>query len=123
MWGSRTCSSRGSELVDVIHQLGLQVLNTGSFTFVRRTGRPSCSAIDISLASEGARYDWATQPDSWDSDHLPIIITPVGGKIRRTRQCTTIRLASFPAAAPRGSGGPGFPGPGSSSSTGSDHPV
>ncbi|KAL1425444.1 hypothetical protein MTO96_003522 [Rhipicephalus appendiculatus] len=95
MWGSRTCSSRGSELVDVIHQLGLQVLNTGSFTFVRRTGRPSCSAIDISLASEGARYDWATQPDSWGSDHLPIIITPVGGKIRRTRQCTTIDWRAF----------------------------
>ncbi|KAL1472509.1 hypothetical protein MTO96_039271 [Rhipicephalus appendiculatus] len=52
MWGSRTCSSRGSKLVDVIHQLGLQVLNTGSSTFVRRTGRPSCSAIDVSLASE-----------------------------------------------------------------------
>ncbi|KAL1467113.1 hypothetical protein MTO96_042377 [Rhipicephalus appendiculatus] len=67
MWGSRTCSSRGSELVDVIHQLGLQVLNTGSFTFVRRTGRPSCSAIDVSLASEGAR----------------------------TRQCTTIDWRAF----------------------------
>ncbi|KAL1476796.1 hypothetical protein MTO96_036238 [Rhipicephalus appendiculatus] len=95
MWGSRTCSSRGSELVDVIHQLGLQVLNTGSFAFVRRTGRPSCSAIDVSLASEGARYDWATQPDSWGSDHLPIMITPVGGKIRRTRQCTTIDWRAF----------------------------
>ncbi|KAL1481701.1 hypothetical protein MTO96_034279, partial [Rhipicephalus appendiculatus] len=59
------------------------------------TGRPSCSAIDISLASEGARYDWATQPDSWGSDHLPIIITPVGGKIRRTRQCTTIDWRAF----------------------------
>ncbi|KAL1484488.1 hypothetical protein MTO96_011286, partial [Rhipicephalus appendiculatus] len=95
MWGSRTCSSRGSELVYVIHQLGLQVLNTGSFTFVHRTCRPSCSAIDISLASEGARYDWATQPDSWGSDHLPITIKPVGGKIRRTRQCTTIDWRAF----------------------------
>ncbi|KAL1434690.1 hypothetical protein MTO96_011465 [Rhipicephalus appendiculatus] len=78
-----------------MHQPGLQVLNTGSFTFVRRTGRPSCSAVDVSLASEGARYDWATQPDSWGSDHLPIIITPVGGKIRRTRQCTTIGWRAF----------------------------
>ncbi|KAL1475199.1 hypothetical protein MTO96_037471 [Rhipicephalus appendiculatus] len=58
-------------------------------------GRPSCTAIDVSLASEGARYDWATQPDSWGSDHLAIIITPVGGKIRRTRQCNTVDWRVF----------------------------
>ncbi|KAL1442832.1 hypothetical protein MTO96_030608 [Rhipicephalus appendiculatus] len=95
MWGSRTCSSRGRDLVDVIHQLGLQVLNTGSYTFICRAGRFSCTAIEVSLASEGARYDWATQPDSWGADHLPIIITPVGGKIRRTRQCNTVDWRVF----------------------------
>ncbi|KAH7985857.1 hypothetical protein HPB52_024959 [Rhipicephalus sanguineus] len=95
MWGSRTCSSRGRDLVDVIHQLGLQVLNTGSFTFVRKTGRPSCTAIDVSLASEGDRYHWATQPDCWGSDHLPIVITPAGGKIPRTRQCRTVDWRAF----------------------------
>ncbi|KAH7932019.1 hypothetical protein HPB52_025001 [Rhipicephalus sanguineus] len=95
MWGSRTCSSRGRDLVDVIHQLGLQVLNTGSFNFVRKTGRPSCTTIDVSLASEGDRYDWATQPDSWRSDHLPIVITPAGGKIPRTRQCRTVDWRAF----------------------------
>ncbi|KAL1444087.1 hypothetical protein MTO96_045683 [Rhipicephalus appendiculatus] len=61
----------------------------------RRAGRPSCTAIDVSLASEGARYDWATQPDSWGSYHLPIIITPVGGKIRMTRQCSTVDWRVF----------------------------
>ncbi|KAH7943049.1 hypothetical protein HPB52_004130 [Rhipicephalus sanguineus] len=95
MWGSRTCSSRGRDLVNVIHQLGLQVLNTGSFTFVRKTGRPSCSAIDVSLASEGDRYDWATQPDSWVSDHLPIVIAPAGRKIPRTRRCRTVYWRAF----------------------------
>ncbi|KAL1447070.1 hypothetical protein MTO96_044401 [Rhipicephalus appendiculatus] len=39
-------------------------------------GRPSCAAIDISLASEGALYDWTTDADSWGSNHLPIVITP-----------------------------------------------
>ncbi|KAL1478788.1 hypothetical protein MTO96_052385 [Rhipicephalus appendiculatus] len=72
-----------------------EVLNTGSYTFIRRAGRHSCTTIDVSLASEGARYDWATQPDSWGSDHLPIIITPVGGKIRRTRQCNTVDWRVF----------------------------
>ncbi|KAL1479057.1 hypothetical protein MTO96_034842, partial [Rhipicephalus appendiculatus] len=95
MWGSRTCSSRGRDLVDVIHQLGLQVLNTGFYTFIRRAGRPSCTAIDVSLASEGDRYDWATQPASRGSVHLPIIITPVEGKIRRTRQCNTVDWRVF----------------------------
>ncbi|KAH7946765.1 hypothetical protein HPB52_004182 [Rhipicephalus sanguineus] len=95
MWGSHTCSSRGRNLVDVIHHLGLQVLNTGSFTFLRKTGRPSCTAIDVSLASEADRYDWATQPDSWGSDHLPIVITPAGGKIPRTRQCRTVDWRAF----------------------------
>ncbi|KAL1476084.1 hypothetical protein MTO96_036782 [Rhipicephalus appendiculatus] len=95
MWGSHTCSSRGRDLADVIHQLGLQVLNTGSFTFIRRTGRPSCSAIDISLASEGARYDWTTEADTWCSDHLPIVITPVGGGIPRTRRCGTVDWRAF----------------------------
>ncbi|KAL1442795.1 hypothetical protein MTO96_030627, partial [Rhipicephalus appendiculatus] len=83
------------DLADVIHQLGLQVLNTGSFTFVRRTGRPSCTAIDIGLASEGARYDWTTEADTWGSDHLPIVITPVGGRIPRTRRRSTVDWRAF----------------------------
>ncbi|KAL1451291.1 hypothetical protein MTO96_043878 [Rhipicephalus appendiculatus] len=82
-------------MAGVIHQLGLQVLNTGSFTFVRRTGRPSCTAIDINLASEGARYDWTTEADTWGSDQLPIVITPVGGRIPRTRRCSTVDWRTF----------------------------
>ncbi|KAL1484650.1 hypothetical protein MTO96_032468 [Rhipicephalus appendiculatus] len=95
MWGSHTCSSRGRDLADVIRQVCLQVLNTGSFTFVRRTGRPSWTAIDISLASEGAGYDWTTEADTWASDHLPIAITPVGGRIPRTRRCSTVDWRAF----------------------------
>ncbi|KAL1443137.1 hypothetical protein MTO96_030432, partial [Rhipicephalus appendiculatus] len=85
----------GRDLVDVSHQLGLHVLNTGSFTFVRRTGRPSCTALD-SLASEGARYDWTTEADPWGSGHLPIVITPVGGKILRTDAVLYSRMSRVP---------------------------
>ncbi|KAL1444011.1 hypothetical protein MTO96_045712, partial [Rhipicephalus appendiculatus] len=94
MWGSRTCSSRERDLADVIHQLGLHVLNTGVFTFIRRTGRLSCTAIDISLASEGARYDCTTEADTWGSDNLPIVSTPVGGRIPRTRRLSATRESS-----------------------------
>ncbi|KAH7946657.1 hypothetical protein HPB52_002836 [Rhipicephalus sanguineus] len=37
----------------------------------------------------------ATHPDSWGSDHLPIVITPAGGKIPRTRQCSTLDWRAF----------------------------
>ncbi|KAL1429246.1 hypothetical protein MTO96_016574 [Rhipicephalus appendiculatus] len=94
-WGSRNCSQRGKDLVDLIHQLDLQVLNTGSFTFVRRAGRVSCTAIDVILANRGASYDWATEPDSWGSDHLPITITPAGVNTPRTRLCTIVDWRAF----------------------------
>ncbi|KAH7976307.1 hypothetical protein HPB52_011426 [Rhipicephalus sanguineus] len=94
-WGSRKCSQRGKDLVDVINQLNLQVLNTGSFTFIRRAGRVSCTAIDVSLATRGASYEWTTEPDSWGSDHLPITTTPAGGKTPRTRLCTIVDWRAF----------------------------
>ncbi|KAL1482131.1 hypothetical protein MTO96_015021 [Rhipicephalus appendiculatus] len=53
------------------------------------------AAIDISLASEGAGYDWTTEADTWGSDHLPIVITPVGGRIPRTRRCSTVDWRAF----------------------------
>ncbi|KAH7963669.1 hypothetical protein HPB52_022337 [Rhipicephalus sanguineus] len=49
----------------------------------------------LSLASDGDRYDWAAQPDSWGLDHLPIIITPAGGKVPRARQCSTVEWRAF----------------------------
>ncbi|KAL1427075.1 hypothetical protein MTO96_017816 [Rhipicephalus appendiculatus] len=89
------CLQAGRDLVDVIQQLGLQVLNAGSYTFVRRTGAPLCTATNISLASEGARYDWTTKADTCGSDHLPIVITPVGGRMPRTRSCSTVDWRAF----------------------------
>ncbi|KAL1479065.1 hypothetical protein MTO96_052170 [Rhipicephalus appendiculatus] len=59
------------------------------------SGRVSCTAIDVSLATRGASYDWATEPDSWGSDHLPITITPAGGKTPRTRLCTIVDWRAF----------------------------
>ncbi|KAL1443290.1 hypothetical protein MTO96_046019, partial [Rhipicephalus appendiculatus] len=58
-------------------------------------GRVSRTAIDVSLATRGASYDWATEPDSWGSDHLPITITPAGGKTPRTRLCTIVDWRAF----------------------------
>ncbi|KAH7943088.1 hypothetical protein HPB52_004914 [Rhipicephalus sanguineus] len=52
--------------------------------------RPAWTAIDVSLATPGASYGWATEPGSWGSDHLPIVITPAGGKVPRTRRYAVV---------------------------------
>ncbi|KAK8775013.1 hypothetical protein V5799_010454, partial [Amblyomma americanum] len=73
-WGSRTSSRQGCDVLDAIRAAGLNLLNTGSPTFVR----PSCTptAIDLSVASPDCAYDWSTHPDTAGSDHLPIDILP-----------------------------------------------
>ncbi|KAH7968692.1 hypothetical protein HPB52_010659 [Rhipicephalus sanguineus] len=84
--GSRRNCCRGKDLMEVVHRLGLQVLNTGSFTHIQRLARTSLTAIDVTLASPGVCYGWATASDSWGSDHLPILVTPAGGKVPRSRR-------------------------------------
>ncbi|KAL1476287.1 hypothetical protein MTO96_036624, partial [Rhipicephalus appendiculatus] len=87
------------------------------------TGRPWCTAIDISLASEGARYDWTTEADTWGSDP-PSNCHHTGGREDPEDQAVQYRrLASFPATAPKPPGGPGLPGPSSSCSAGSNRTV
>lgn len=85
-WGSRRNCCRGKDLMEVVHRLGLQVLNTGSFTHIQRLARTSLTAIDVTLATPGVCYGWATASDSWGSDHLPILVTPAGGKVPRSRR-------------------------------------
>ncbi|KAL1417731.1 hypothetical protein MTO96_026632 [Rhipicephalus appendiculatus] len=85
-WGSRRNCRRGKGLMDVVHKLGLQVLNTWSFTHIRRLARTSLTAIDVTLATPGVCYNWATAADSWGPDHLPILVTPAGGKVPRSRR-------------------------------------
>ncbi|KAH7959419.1 hypothetical protein HPB49_010996 [Dermacentor silvarum] len=70
---SRPCTPRGKDLRDVLQQLGLQILNTGLPTFFRRSGQAVCSAIDISVATEGYWYSWAPLLGTWGSDHLPLL--------------------------------------------------
>ncbi|KAL1432204.1 hypothetical protein MTO96_013533 [Rhipicephalus appendiculatus] len=85
-----------TELLKLTARLGRDFLLCGDMNAHHTiTGRPSCTAIDISLASEGARYDWTTEADTWGSDHLPIVITPVGGRIPRTRRCSTVDWRAF----------------------------
>ncbi|KAH7937061.1 hypothetical protein HPB49_007675 [Dermacentor silvarum] len=94
-WGSRRCCPRGKELQDVLQQLGLQILNTGLPTFLRRSGRAVRSAIHISVATEGYRYSWAPLPDTWGSDHLPLLLSPFQGKTPRSREYHIVDWRAF----------------------------
>lgn len=94
-WGSRRCCPRGQGLWDVVNQLGLSILNTGAPTFIRRAAQVVLSAIDVSLATEGCNYTWAPLPDSWGSDHFPLLLNPFRGKTARSRECLTVDWRAF----------------------------
>ncbi|XP_049270066.1 uncharacterized protein LOC125757867 [Rhipicephalus sanguineus] len=86
---------RGRALRDTLQQLGLQILNTGVRTFIRGGGRAAQSAIDISAATEGCRYSWAPAPDTWGSDHLPLLLSPFRGKALRDREYQVVDWRAY----------------------------
>ncbi|KAL1470701.1 hypothetical protein MTO96_040295, partial [Rhipicephalus appendiculatus] len=92
---SRRCCPRGQRLWDVTNQLGLSILNTGTHTFIRRAARVVLSAIDVSLATEGCHYTWTPLPDTWGSDHLPILLNPISGQTARSRVCHIVDWKAF----------------------------
>lgn len=80
-WESRSCTSRGKALTEAINRAGMLILNRGS-TYVRRG---VSTAIYLPLTTEQCSYAWATAPDTWGSDHFPIVINPVSGSRPRSR--------------------------------------
>ncbi|KAH7973263.1 hypothetical protein HPB52_023328 [Rhipicephalus sanguineus] len=44
------------------------------------------TAIDLSVATEGCRCAWSLLPDTWGSDNLPILLSPLRGKAPRYRE-------------------------------------
>ncbi|KAL1433842.1 hypothetical protein MTO96_012181 [Rhipicephalus appendiculatus] len=62
---------------------------------MRRAARVVLSAIDVSLATEGCHYTWTPLPDTWGSDHLPLLLNPIRGKIARSRVCHTVDWKAF----------------------------
>ncbi|KAL1470169.1 hypothetical protein MTO96_024564 [Rhipicephalus appendiculatus] len=99
-WGSHRCCPRCQALWNVSNQLGLSVLNTGAPNFMRRAARVLLSAIDVSLDTEGCHYTWTPLPDTWGSDHLPLLLNPIRGKTARSRVCHTVDWQGLPQALP-----------------------
>ncbi|KAH7946786.1 hypothetical protein HPB52_004230 [Rhipicephalus sanguineus] len=94
-WGGCRTDARGREVRDVLQQLGLVILNTGANTFIRRGGKATSTAIDLSVATEGCRYAWLPLPDTWGSDHLPILLSPFRGKAPRVREYRVVDWRVF----------------------------
>lgn len=74
-WGSRYKTRRGEELAELIADTGLHLLNTGESTYIRR-GTSINTATDLTLTSFESHYTWTKSPDTWGSDHFPIVASP-----------------------------------------------
>lgn len=74
-WGSDVTTSRGTALLDVMRDLDLKCLNSGTPTFIRAHLR-NASLLDLTFASQDIQMVWDIEPSSWGSDHLPIRLTP-----------------------------------------------
>lgn len=76
MWGCRSPDSFSSNLIDLMDDLNLCLLNNGSPT---RFSSPlqNSSAVDLSLCSPSlaSQLNWSVLPNSYGSDHFPIIIS------------------------------------------------
>lgn len=76
MWGSASCDSYSSRLIDVFDNVNLCLMNDGSPT--RRTSPlQNRSSVDLTLVSPrlASRVVWETLTLSHGSDHLPILIS------------------------------------------------
>ncbi|KAM7306770.1 uncharacterized protein ISCGN_010436 [Ixodes scapularis] len=92
-WGDKQTSARGRYLEDTTTAIGLRCLNDGTATFVR-PGVES-SVLDLSFATAAVRALWLAEPDSWGSDHLPIIITSPEKKPVTHKTCSVTNWDAF----------------------------
>lgn len=85
-WGYSTNSARGTKLVQFTEILNLQLIN--DTIYPTRIGfHPSQkdTTPDLTWASPGLTKSWVPCSTTWGSDHLPIIITFRGKRIRDGR--------------------------------------
>lgn len=76
VWGSSSTNSFGSSLLDIVDNLNLCILNTGSPT--RRTSpNQGASVPDLSLCTDklASRLSWEVMLSTYGSDHFPIVLT------------------------------------------------
>ena len=67
---------RGVELFDIIEHKYMHILNTGSPTYYKPK-RNYYSHLDLSFCTPNisGKFNWETDPELYDSDHFPIILT------------------------------------------------
>lgn len=74
-WGDRRDCVTGRNIVEAIDDLDINILNSGSATFLSNQYR-SESAIDLSFVDTTSllQCSWEIDNDTWGSDHYPIHI-------------------------------------------------
>ncbi|XP_072380655.1 uncharacterized protein [Diabrotica undecimpunctata] len=76
MWGCDVTDQEGLYLFEAMEECGLNFLNDGSETLIRRPMNLNRSAIDLTICSRDIYYkfNWHTETLSLGSDHYPIVI-------------------------------------------------
>lgn len=91
LWGSRSPTRRGRDIVQAMETLDLIVANTGEPTFFRPPN--TYSAIDLTLHSSTLLVQWEVSADTMGSDHFPIFVTlPYGSMCSRNQKRVTHRI-------------------------------
>ncbi|KAG0422047.1 hypothetical protein HPB47_002119 [Ixodes persulcatus] len=92
-WGDKQTSTRGRSLEDISTAIGLRCLKDGTTTFVKPGVEHS--VLDLSFATAAVRALWLAEPDSWGSDHLPIIITSPEKRPITHKTCSVTNWDAF----------------------------
>ena len=83
MWDGGASNSRGILTASFIENEGLELLNTGDVThFHSQMG--TFTSIDLSVCTSNSLLDftWRVVPDSYSSDHFPILLDSVDSEPR-----------------------------------------
>lgn len=77
MWGSHSTDSISPHLIDMMDDLNLCILNSGSPTRRVYPDQNPSSAVDLTLSSPclAARVNWSTLCSTYGSDHFPILLS------------------------------------------------
>lgn len=85
-WGYSTNSARGTKLIEMAENTNLQLINdTVHSTRISLHPSQNDTTPDLTWASPGLAKSWVPYSTSWGSDHLPILITLRGKRIRDGR--------------------------------------
>ncbi|XP_064468681.1 uncharacterized protein LOC135382894 [Ornithodoros turicata] len=72
-WGSHRNCRRGNAIANYLATSDLVVIKNGNPTYMRPPRY--MNAIDLTLITQDITLKWETEPDTWGSEHFPIVLS------------------------------------------------